>query len=109
MLSPTTGLLYPRRWLLAYGAYYLGALALAAVGLRRVFRIGGAPLTRALLLVAYLLCLSGVQSLYYVDGRHRWGVEAMLLALSGGGSAVLLDRRFRDAWGDGLVGDARTR
>jgi hypothetical protein len=47
---------------------------------------------KAVLLVMLLLALSGLQSLYYVEGRHRWAVEPLLLAISGGGIAWIRER-----------------
>ena len=69
-------------------------LALGAVGVGTLVRSGGPPLMLALLVGAFLLVLSSFQSLYYVEGRHRWGVEAMIVAFSGGGVAALLSRRL---------------
>jgi hypothetical protein len=39
--------------------------------------------------------LSLLQSVYHVDGRHRWGIEPILVALSGGGAAFLIERLLR--------------
>ena len=90
--SPQTGVLYPAIWSQLYHAYYVGALLFAAVGARRVVREGSPPVAKAVVLGAFVLSLSVLQSLYYVEGRHRWAVEPMLLALTGGGAAVLLGR-----------------
>ncbi len=91
--GPQTGVLYPRMWRLLYMAYYVTALVLAGVGVRRLARAGGPPIGQALVLGAFLLGLSALQSLYYVEGRHRWAVEPMVLVLSGGGVAALVGRR----------------
>jgi len=93
--APQTGVLYPAAWRLLYQVYYGGALICAFVGVRRLARDGGPPVAKALVLGAFLLSLSALQSLYYVEGRHRWAVEPMLLALSGGGIASLLKRDSR--------------
>lgn len=95
--SPQAGLLYPRAWFYLYQAYYVSALILATVGVWRIAVVGaGREATRlAWLLAAYLLALSGLQSLHYVEGRHRWAVEPMVLALSGGGLASLAERGSR--------------
>jgi 4-amino-4-deoxy-L-arabinose transferase-like glycosyltransferase len=91
--APQTGVLYPTGWAQAYQAYYVAALVLAVAGLRRAWRNGAGAISQAGLLVLLLLALSGLQSLYYVEGRHRWAVEPMLLVFSGGGVAALLGRR----------------
>lgn len=90
--SPQTGVLYPRAWFHLYLAYYVAVLLLAAIGTWRVLRIGGDARHRAWLVGAFLLALSALQSFYYVESRHRWGVEALVLAMSGGGAAVLWER-----------------
>ncbi|MDA1183126.1 MAG: glycosyltransferase family 39 protein, partial [Acidobacteria bacterium] len=90
--APQTGVLYPPVWRLLYQAYYVGVLIFTVVGVRRIAREGGPPLAKAVVLGAFLLSLSALQSLYYVEGRHRWAVEPMLLALAGGGAACLAER-----------------
>jgi 4-amino-4-deoxy-L-arabinose transferase-like glycosyltransferase len=90
--SSQTGMRYPRAWLNLYMAYYVVALVLAATGVWKLVQERGAAVPPALLLATFLIALSGLQSLYYVEGRHRWAVESMLLALSGGGAVVLLQR-----------------
>lgn len=90
--APQTGVLYPLSWRQCYMAYYVFVLLLAVAGVRSLAR-SGAPATRfALLLGAFLLGLSVLQSLYYVEARHRWAIEPMLLVISGGGVAALAER-----------------
>jgi len=96
--SPQTGTLYPIEWLRAYQLFYVGVLILAVLGGRAAFA-SGRPDTVAfvVLLMLFLLGLSALQSFYYVEGRHRWAIEPMLLVLSGGGAAVVAARwRSRD-------------
>lgn len=93
--SERTGVLYPRLWLRLYQAYYVVILALAAVGAWRLTRSASSPLAirQGLLVGLFVLAISAAQSLYYVEGRHRWAIEPMVIALSGGGIAALLMRR----------------
>jgi 4-amino-4-deoxy-L-arabinose transferase-like glycosyltransferase len=91
--APATGLFYPRTWFRLYLAYYVGALLLAALGVSLIARGGGRRTSLAWLVGAFLLSLASFQSLYYVEGRHRWAVEPMILVFSGGGVASLLVRR----------------
>ena len=88
--SPQMGLNYPRTWLRLYEIYYAVALLAAFAGLWRI-AAGDGDRRSAILVAVYLLALSSLQSLYYVEGRHRWGIEPLLLALSGGGLAALVD------------------
>ena len=91
--SSTTGQLYPRAWFHAYMAYYVLVMLLVVVGARRILQSRDRRVPLLLLLGAFVIGLSVLQSLYYVDGRHRWAVEPMLLALTGGGVAALLGWR----------------
>lgn len=90
--APQTGVRYPSSWFWVSAVYYVAALLCAALGATRIVRLGHEATTNAVLLVVLLLALSGLQSLYYVEGRHRWGVEPLLLAISGGGIAWLRER-----------------
>ena len=92
--SDQTGLLYPRAWLDWYKAYYIALLLLAAVGVWRLIRTDlRTAITRGSLVALFVLGLSTLQSLYYVEGRHRWAIEPMIIALSGGGVAAVIIRR----------------
>jgi 4-amino-4-deoxy-L-arabinose transferase-like glycosyltransferase len=90
--APQTGVLYSAASLRLYQAYYVAALILAAIGTWAALRGSSDAVKNTVLLLAFLAILSGLQSLYYVEGRHRWAVEPMLLALSGCGAGVLLAR-----------------
>jgi 4-amino-4-deoxy-L-arabinose transferase-like glycosyltransferase len=91
--APTTGLLYPLVWFELYMVYYVMTLALAGVGVSLAARAGKSRMGTALLLGSILLALSAFQSLFYVEGRHRWAVEPLVLVFSGGGVASLLVRQ----------------
>jgi 4-amino-4-deoxy-L-arabinose transferase-like glycosyltransferase len=93
--APTTGLLYPQAWFQAYMAYYVTALLLAGGGALLIRRVGGEGVRRAMFIAVCLLVLSAFQSLFYVEGRHRWAIEPLILVFSGGGVASLLARRGR--------------
>lgn len=90
--APQTGTLYPRHWRQLYMAYYIGAIVLALFGARELLRAGRSAVARFVLVSAFLLGVSALQSLYYVEGRHRWAIEPIMLALSGGGLGMLLNR-----------------
>jgi 4-amino-4-deoxy-L-arabinose transferase-like glycosyltransferase len=99
--APQTGIRYPGVWFHLYMAYYVFVLGLAAVGAWVVARAGGSRWFLALLAGGFMLALSVFQSLYYVEGRHRWGIEAIVIAFSGGGLAALWSAgRRRLAGGD---------
>lgn len=91
-LSPQTGASYPPTWLIAYQVFYVGIVAFAVVGLRRRERLRGVPGAVGLLLGSPLV-LSFAQALYYVEGRHRWAIEPLLILFAGVGVAALLESR----------------
>ena len=83
--GPASGVLYPAAYLYIYAAYYtvIVALAVGGVWLLVTGRSGRPDAPAALaLIVAVGLCVSVVQSLFYVELRHRWGVEALVLAVT---------------------------
>ncbi len=89
--SPHTGLLYPQRWLNAYKVYYTLVLFLAVWGLVEAFRSARPGSRKAAIL--FLLIAGSVsvsQSLFYVEGRHRWQIEPLLLLFTAVGAARLL-------------------
>lgn len=94
--SPQSGTLYARNWLEIYKAFYTGVLVLAALGLRWI-QVRRDPETygRLVLLGLFLLGLSALQSLYYVEGRHRWAIEPLVLIVAGGGAGWLVERLMR--------------
>jgi len=85
----SAGLRYPGAWLRVYRAFYVALLAGAVLGAVAAWRHADAGGRRRLtLLLAMLACISVAQSLFYVDVRHRWGVEPLLgIFLAAGASA----------------------
>lgn len=90
--SPQSGMRYPPIWFWLYAIYYAATFTLAAIGAWQLRHMGWEAKHNALLLAALLISLSILQSLYYVEGRHRWGVESLLLVISGGGVSALMGR-----------------
>jgi 4-amino-4-deoxy-L-arabinose transferase-like glycosyltransferase len=76
--SDTAGRLYPERWLRLYQLFYVVLLAGTLLGLVTACR-GWDPIRRRRLVLVLILlgCVSIAQSLFYVDVRHRWGVEPL--------------------------------
>jgi 4-amino-4-deoxy-L-arabinose transferase-like glycosyltransferase len=93
--APQTGAKYPGSWFYLYMIFYAVMLVLAAVGVLRIIQLGPPATQMGWLVGIFLVGLSLLQSVYHVDGRHRWGIEPILLALSGGGAAFLLERLLR--------------
>jgi hypothetical protein len=88
--GPVSGALYPAAYLYLYGAYYALVLALAGVGASAVIlaRVRDPePMAGVILVVAVAVSVSLVQSVFYVEVRHRWGVEPLVLTVAGVGAA----------------------
>jgi hypothetical protein len=89
--SPRSGLLYPAPWTLIYKLYYSVVLAFAVVGIAVAWRSTRPP-TRAGAQAFVLLAvgISATQALFYVDGRHRWELEPLLLIFTAVGIVAVL-------------------
>lgn len=86
--SPQTGVLYPRGWLLGYKLFYTIAAALAAIGLAARWQERASATiewSSTLLILGCCLAISALQSVYYVEGRHRLAIEPFLLIFAAGG------------------------
>jgi 4-amino-4-deoxy-L-arabinose transferase-like glycosyltransferase len=94
-MGAETGALYPRWWLIAYMSYYSLIVLCALIGAWIIWRGRGMARQHLFLIAAFLFALSFLQSLYYVEGRHRWAVEPCLIAVSGAGVALMARGRRR--------------
>jgi hypothetical protein len=85
-LPQAAGTLYPPMWLTAYQAYALVIFAFAGVGAVGIAR-SGTPDERDLLsmVVALGMMLALIHALAYVEGRHRWGIEPLVLLITARG------------------------
>ena len=93
--TPASGILYPSSYLLLYRVFYLFILSLAAVGLGYLFTEKKRDMANVYLLLFSTLSISLFQALYYVDGRHRWGIEPILMIFSSIGVTFLVKRMGR--------------
>jgi dolichyl-phosphate-mannose-protein mannosyltransferase len=88
--SPQMGLLYPPMWLTAYQSYAVVIFGFAIVGVVTILRVGSSEERNLLrILAAISLTLAVIHALAYVEGRHRWGVEPLLLLLTARGIFVV--------------------
>lgn len=88
-----TGAWYPSWFRTSYLALYLVLLAATVVGGFELVRAGQAP--AVVLCLALFGSVGLLQSVFYVEGRHRWGVEAALLIVASSGIALWLGRKVR--------------
>jgi hypothetical protein len=85
-LPQQAGALYPPAWLMGYQAYAGVVLGFAAVGAAGIVRSGKAE-ERAMLitLLTVGMTLATLHALAYVEGRHRWAIEPLILLLTARG------------------------
>ena len=96
--SPQTGMLYPGLWTQVYKLYYIFVLTLFILGIfyaiKKASRIDRAAIASILI---FMLLISAGNSLYYVESRHRWAVEPLMLIFSAYALIILTDKFFRKA------------
>lgn len=88
--APLAGANYPRKWFHVYAIYYGITFAFAAIGMIWMLTHSKQYRSFALFLLLSFVGLSMTQSFFYVEGRHRWEVEPLLLICTAAGVA-----RFR--------------
>jgi 4-amino-4-deoxy-L-arabinose transferase-like glycosyltransferase len=89
--APYSGFLYPAGYLLIYKTYYVLLAGLSLVGMAIACREGNSRQRWARVsLIAFLISVAILQTAFYVEIRHRWGIEPLLLifAARGGISAI---------------------
>jgi 4-amino-4-deoxy-L-arabinose transferase-like glycosyltransferase len=97
--SPYQGGLYPAPWARAYKAYYLLMFCLAVFAVfYNLFASKKWNGTDALLVALFFLSLMAAHSLYYVEARHRWAVEPLMLAFSANGIVALISIAYETIW-----------
>ena len=97
--SPVSGFMYPSYYLMAYKLFYVLVLFTAVSGI--IFLLYKRDKTNAknvILLLLFLLSISIFQSIYYVEGRHRWLVEPVLLIFSASGISFLVTKSKSALW-----------
>lgn len=80
--SPQTGRLYPRMWTIIYKTYYSALFIFFILG--SGLSLNKSNASRALVLPLFVLffMISSLQSLYYVEMRHRWAIEPLMIVFS---------------------------
>lgn len=88
--SPQTGLEYPKSWFNLYYLWYSMTLIFGGVGVWTAWRRGEGA--RVAVLVLFGWSIAACQSLFYVEGRHRWEIETLLLVAAAGGWVWVCER-----------------
>jgi 4-amino-4-deoxy-L-arabinose transferase-like glycosyltransferase len=81
--SPSTGINYPSFWAWLYKIYYGFLFSFFIYGIFLTFQKSKKNILQEDMIVLLLLfiSLSVSQSLFYVDGRHRWEIESLFMPL----------------------------
>lgn len=88
--SPHSGFLYPASYLSLYKKYYAVILVLGLIGLLVACRGRNRGERSANYSVISFLCtVALLQAAFYVEIRHRWGIEPLLLIFAAGGGTFL--------------------
>lgn len=94
--SPHAGLHYPAGWLAIYKIYYGLVLGFAALGLAIGLRSSrSASRDGSVLFVLMAFSVSLTQALFYVEGRHRWQLEPLMLIVAAVGILAVVDAKPR--------------
>lgn len=78
--SPQSGLIYPKIYLTIYKYIYLALIAFSIFGAALALLFKGKTIrNNAFLLMFIFISVCLTQSLFYVEGRHRWLIEPLLI------------------------------
>ena len=78
--SPQSGILYPKSYLAAYKYFYTILVSFFIVGVG--FAIASSKrqtMESSLILISVPLTICLAQSVFYVEGRHRWLIESIMM------------------------------
>lgn len=94
--SDQSGYLYPRSYLVIYKWLYSVMLPFSVAGLLlAVFSGNNATREGALLIVFVLAAVCCMQSFFYVEGRHRWLVEPLVIIFFSSGISKVYRLLFK--------------
>ena len=89
--SPNQGSLYPAAWMKLYKVYYIFILLSAIFAILHGLYFKNINLVNTSYVFILFLAFTAVHSLYYVEARHRWAIEPMLLIFTANGIVILTD------------------
>lgn len=80
--APQTGLYYPRAWKYIYGVFYSVMMLFFIYGAYKSF--SGGRTDKAVVISILLFCalVSILHSVYYIEIRHRWMVEPLIVIIA---------------------------
>ena len=78
--SPQSGTIYPKNYSAIYRLYYILIVSFFIVGLIFALAFSNRDVFRSsLILICVPVCICLGQSLFYVEGRHRWLIEPLMI------------------------------
>lgn len=83
--APTTGSQYQPGWLNIYKIYYSVMVIFGILGLLTLKNLSASSRNDAVLIILFILVIAVAQSLFYVETRHRWAIEPLMLIFSAAG------------------------
>lgn len=96
--SPQTGIEYSKVYAVLYKIYYSVVFLFAAFGIFFAVRSKNIKVKEnSILLLLFFLSVSVSQSMFYVEGRHRWAIEPMLLIFTANGIIYIKDKIMADS------------
>ena len=80
--APTTGSEYSYDWLRIYKVYYFALVLFSIFGLISLKGLTDKCRFDAFMLIVLMLGIAVAQSIFYVETRHRWAIEPLLIIFS---------------------------
>jgi len=90
--SPQTGLWYPGRWTALYRLYYIPLFFFGVIGAAlSLLKMPARGRPAVVFIIVFCGLVSLVHGLYYIETRHRWAIEPLILVFSGYGLLSAFD------------------
>jgi hypothetical protein len=91
--SPQSGLLYHKIWFILYKILYIFIVTAGLTGIYSTYQEGLFRAKPAIaLILLMLLTISFTQSLFYIEGRHRWAIEPIFLIFTAKGLQMFFSK-----------------
>lgn len=90
--APTTGSEYKKEWLSIYKIFYSVILLFSLLGIFGIKKLSSLRRYDALIVILLMSVIAIAQSLFYVETRHRWAIEPLLLIFAAKGLVSIRDR-----------------
>ncbi len=87
--TPTQGFFYPKIYFTIYKLFYAASLFFIFIAIFHILKYSPINKLDILPLFLFILGLSLLQGLYYVEGRHRWEIEPLLFIFVAYGIQIL--------------------